>query len=313
MPRIVASSARTSTLTAAALALVAVALPAARALAGATFAGAVPTGGYTMGNVFTASGVLFDNPATALGAPNPIVGTGTGAGVLSPFNGAFENTQLVAVGRGGSLTLQYQSAVPVGVGPEIGIFTAVSWLDEAYPSGVASSPPNNFAHLEYGAERTAVVEVAQTAGNFVSLGRVKFDKPTNYFNNATGPFQFPAPASPDVADFGKPFTTDLTTLAGASWPQILAALNGSAGGTWIDVPTNLGLSHINYLRISDPMWQLDNGTLVDTRTSIFNNTYVKPADLFIDAVSGVPEPSSLALLAIATFGVTARRSRCRRP
>src|SRR3712207_7869502 len=56
------------------------------------------------------------------------------------------------------------------------------------------------------------------------------------------------------------------------------------------------LSEINYVRFSDPLWLLPDGTFAETRTSVYDSSYVKPADLFIDAVSGVPEPAGLAML-----------------
>ncbi|HEY7118413.1 MAG TPA: hypothetical protein VH475_17625 [Tepidisphaeraceae bacterium] len=288
-------------------------LSTAPARAATVFADSVPAGGYTMGNVYVASGATYDDTAAVLGAPSPIVGAGSAyAGVLSPFNAHYETSDLVAIGRGGALTLHLSSAVPVSTaGPEIGVFTSASFLDQDYPNGAVANPAHTAAFAEYGAERTAVVEVATTPGNFVSLGRITFDKPANYYANASAPYQYPPPASPAVADFGKPFTGDLASLSGRTFPQLLAALDGSAGGTWIDVPTGLGLSQVNYVRFSDPMWLLGDGTLAETRTSIYDPTYVKPADLFIDAVAGanVPEPVGPGLLAIISLLRRRRRGR----
>ena len=272
----------------------------------AQFATSAPQ--YTMGNVYTASGAVFGNPATALGAPAPVVGASTAfAGVLSPFNAHYETDQLVAIGRGGSITLQFASPVPVTADREIGVFTSASFIDADYPNGTVPTPAQSAATVEYGARRTALVEVASPSGSFVPVGRVVFDTPTNYYANATNPYQYPPPANPVVADFSHPFTGNLASLAGRTFAQLLQGLGGSAGGTWIDVPQELGLSRIESVRFSDPLWLLPDGTTVETRTSIYDANFVKPADLFIDAVSGVPEPAGLTLVVLG--GVMIRRRR----
>ena len=75
----------------------------------------------------------------------------------------------------------------------------------------------------------------------------------------------------------------------------------------MDVPENAGLTQVNFVRFSDPQWVLANGQIADTRTSIFDPTYVKKGDLFIDAVAGVPEPGALGLIALAAITVATRR------
>lgn len=272
-----------------------------------------PAGGYAPGSVFIASpGVTYSNPLAAIGAPAPTVGAGTAyESILSPFNPAYETTHLVAFGRGGYLTLGFAAPVAITAGREIGVYTNASFYDDAYPAGTVPNPAQTAARVEYGAERTAIVEVAATPGNFVSLGRVAFDQPTNYFANATDPYAAIAPPGAVSADFGKPFAQTIASLAGKSFADYQTALDGSAGGTWIDVPTTIGLTEVNYVRFSDPMWKLDDGTLVEQRASIYDAAWIKPADLFIDAVAGVgvPEPSSLALLALGGLAMARRRGR----
>ena len=64
----------------------------------AQFATSAPQ--YTMGNVYTASGVMFNEPSAAVGAPGAIVGAGTAfAGVLSPFNAHYERDEHPQIGR----------------------------------------------------------------------------------------------------------------------------------------------------------------------------------------------------------------------
>ncbi|HEV2294998.1 MAG TPA: hypothetical protein VGR35_14180 [Tepidisphaeraceae bacterium] len=290
-----------------ALALAALAAPPAQ---GAQFASSVSA--YAMGNVFTASGATYSDTSRATGAPHPIVDEGQFyQASLNPYNPHWETTQLTAIGRGGSITLQYAQPMVVGAGHEIGVFTSAS-LGDADFDGVVDSPVKTFAGDEYGAERTAVVEVAGPDGNFVSLGRVIFDKPTNYYSNVPGPYVDPATFSGIVADFDKPFTADLSVFEGKNFSQVIAALEGSAGGTWIDVPTDAGLTQISFVRFSDTMWRTADGSLVETRSSRFDASYVKPADLFIDAVAVVPEPGAAGAGVVLAAGALLRRRRgCR--
>jgi hypothetical protein len=288
-----------------ALALAAYPFSVARA---ATFASSVPAGTYTMGDVFVASGVQFNDPNAALGKPNPIVGTGFFAGAISPFNSHYENTDLVAIGRGGTITLRFGSPVPVGPGYEIGVHTSASFNDVSYPAGVVSATAQTFAAYEYGADRSAVVEVGDTLGHFISLGRVKFDAPSNAFADVNDPYLFGGSA--DGADYGTPFTQPTSAFANKTFAQAIALLDGSAGGTWVDVPVGAGLTEVNYVRFSDPQWMLADGQIADTRTSIFDPTYVKKGDLFIDAVAGVPEPGvGLVMAVVAVVGAARRRRR----
>jgi hypothetical protein len=287
------------------------ALPAASAAAASNASFATAVTDYTMGNVFIAApNTTYNQTAAAVGAPNPIVGSGAFAGNLSPFNSHYETSDLVAIGRGGSITLQFGSAVPVISGPELNVVTNVYLVDAgdfmAGTSGTASSPARTSAFDEYGAERTALVEVATTPGDWRTVGRVKFDKPANAYASATGPYDFP-PTGAVEADFGKPFTGSVADFSGKNFGDILTLLDGSAGGTWIDVPANLGLSSFQYVRFSDTLWQTPDGTTFEQRTSGYNPAYVKPADLFIDAVAAVPEPAGAAVVAVAALAGLCRR------
>jgi hypothetical protein len=226
--------------------------------------------------------------------------------VLTPFNSHYEADQLVAIGRGGTITLQFAQPTAITGTQQIGIFTKISLLDMDYPNGSAGAVATTDSMGEFGAERTAIVEVASHSNDFHSLGRVIFDDPTNYYTNATSPYQFPAPSPEQLASFDKPFIGSPSDFNNDGFSGVLAQLNGSAGGTWISVPTNLGLSDIQFIRLSDPLWRLPDGTLVDQRQSIYfppPNAFVKPADLFVDAAVLIPEPVSLGALMLIGFVV----------
>ena len=273
------------------------------------FAASVPTGGYTMGNVFTANNVAYNDPTRVLGAPNRIVDEGFFyQAAVNPLAGHYQPTELTAIGRGGSITLQYAQPVTLGVGPDVGVSTNVT-LADVNLDAVVDSPAKTFAFHEYGAERTAVVEVAGPDGLFASLGRVVFDDPTNGYTNTQFSWQDPNAFQGIPSDFTKPFTAAAADFGGMTFTETIGFMNGSGGGTWIDVPAELGLTQISFVRLSDTMWRTSDGQLHETRTSSADASFIKPADLFIDAVVVVPEPGSAAGIALVVSAALLRRRR----
>jgi hypothetical protein len=288
--------------------------------ASAEFATSVQS--FNQGTVAFADGVsTYNNANTALGQPNRTSGASIGfVGPVMPFAAPFEASELVSVGLGGQITLELPAAVPVNAGSlQVGIFHSAGLNDPAFTTQ-AESPARTLAGREFGADRTAVVEVADVLGNFRSLGRVLFTQPTQGFaNQAT--YDFPVPPLP--SDFNKPFAGSLSSFDGLTQPQISQMLQGSAGGTWIGITPEVAaaLGEIRYVRISDPKWQvIDGGALADTRTSAFDpdgagpeQPFVKPADIFVDGVNVVPEPSALGVVVtgMALFASRGRRRRDR--
>jgi hypothetical protein len=230
--------------------------------------------------------------------------------VLSPFEAHFATSELTAIGRGGSITLQFAQPMGVTGTPQIGIFTKISLLDMDYPNGATGAAARTDSTDEFGAERTAIVEVASHSNDFHSLGRVIFDDVANAYANATSPYQFPVPSPAQPASFDRPYAGSASDFNNKNFAGVLSQLNGSAGGTWLSVPTNLGLSDIQFVRLSDPLWRLPDGTLVEQRQSVYfppPNAFVKPADLFVDGAVLIPEPASLASLALLYLGFRTRR------
>lgn len=223
----------------------------------------------------------FTNPSVALGSPAPLTGDGLGfPNILSPFSPPFEADEIVGVGRGGVLQVNFDIPISDVPGPDFGVFTNVGLVDVNFPNGVNSNPASTFNPLP----RAAKVSVSADGNAFVSLGSVTFSQPTNYFVNASNPYLSAAPGDGVIADFGKPFTGGLSTFNGLDWTQTLAALDGSGGGTWIDFSaTNLG--SIVAVRISI---DATPPTGIDGR-------------VFVDAVAAhnaaVPEPIGALLLA----------------
>ena len=86
-----------------------------------------------------------------------------------------------------------------------------------------------------------------------------------------------------MADFGKPYVGTLGDFDGLTYPQILAELDGSAGGTWLDL-SGAGLSRVGFIRFDgtgDGPFELDAVSLASGKIG-----------------APVPEPMSGLLLAV---------------
>jgi hypothetical protein len=226
----------------------------------AIFAQYVP-GSYTQGTIYTDDSgdidtydMSFNNPSV-VGDPtaSPTAGlTDLDYGfpeVISPFNPPADADQLVTIGSGGSITMQFSQPVNVlSSSPTLGIFTGIGFFDSQYPAGVNYTPAQTFD------TQSAVVSVSQDGQNWVSLGLQDFNIPENYYANAANPYQFPAPDPAQLADFGKAYTGTFDQFDGENFSQILSTLNGSAGGTWLNL-AGTSLSEINYIQFSEPTGQ----------------------------------------------------------
>src|SRR5947209_3693773 len=53
----------------------------------------------------------YNDPSTALGEPTRYTGVGVFPGAVTPFNPAYLATEIVSIGRGGSLTLAFDHPV----------------------------------------------------------------------------------------------------------------------------------------------------------------------------------------------------------
>jgi hypothetical protein len=146
----------------------------------------------------------------------------------------------VQVGQGGHLTLRLERFVRIEPGHRhLGVWENVFLV--AGTGGLVGYPPGFFGG------DAANVEVSADGTNYVSLGPVVFSGIGNYWADSAGPY---SKTSGTVrADFGRPFKQDLSQLAGADYGQVLAVLDGTAGGTWIDLSPS-GLSQVGWVRFS---------------------------------------------------------------
>lgn len=217
----------------------------------------------------------FNNPATALGAP---------AGNLNPFSPAFRNTQLVSLGAGGSLTLQFftpiQNDPAHAFGLDFEIFGNAGFVvTNGNFSGGGITDGSLFGNNP-GATR---VSVSQDGVNFYQLNPLLAPTVDGlYPTDGAGDFHLPVNPSLTGADF-----------AGLGLAGIRSLYAGSGGGSGFDLS-----------------WAQDaDGHSVFLSDASFVRIDVLSGKSEIDAVALVPEPSATALLlpAFAVFLALRRR------
>jgi hypothetical protein len=244
----------------------------------------------------------FTNSSAAIGEPERFTGEGAFLGVVSPFNPPFGQNEIVSVGEGGHIVLRLSHyAIPQAAGPEIGVFENVGLIDVNYPNGEAGSPAGTFGPLD-----SAIVDVSANGIEWVSLGNITFDVPTNGYTDLADPYWSKPGGVP--SDFQKPFLGNLSSFNGlrysdASGPDILEILAGSGGGTWLDI-SGTGLAQVGYIRFS-----VADDLNVDTRL----NLELDAVSIASGAVGPlvVPEPATivgLAFMIVATRLDPRRRS-----
>jgi hypothetical protein len=231
----------------------------------------------------------FTDPTVALGSPERFTGEGVFPGAVTMFNPPFAADEIVSIGEGGQLTVQFGSPVvddpahPFGI--DLIIFGNSGFIDGGFPNGQMTTPATLF-----GAD-FATVEVSADGANFFPIGGMADALfPTQGYLDVS-PFQGTAGNLP--TDFRKPMDPSLTlsSFDGLTYADALALYDGSGGGTPIDI-AGAGLGSISYVRVSVP----DDGN-----ATTFNNAE-------IDAFAIVPEPGTLGLVLLGVVP-TVRRSR----
>jgi len=257
----------------------------ALALARAQYASSVVN--YTAGSGATAG---YDNPATVLGEPSRVT-PGQFGGPVDPFAPPYLNSQLVSLGAGGSLTVQFSSPIAHDPAHAYGFdfqifgnsgFIVTNALDENF--NFIGTPATDGSLFGSGA--TTRVSVSADGQTFFTL------------NPALAPAvdtMFPTDGN---GDFGKPVDPSLkgSNFAGLTLEGVRGFYAGSGGGAGF----NLGwaqdgsgqavvLSGVSYVRI-----EVLNGK----------------ADIDgFSAVTAVPEPATWSLLAL---GLGSLVMKCRR-
>lgn len=222
----------------------------------------------------------FLDPEVTLGSPTRFTGVGSFPGAVTPFNAAFGTDELVSIGAEGHLTLRLGTtavddpANPFGI--DLIVFSNAFFIDQSFPDGVAGDLfYTDGGRLELSADGVewTPAEGIEPQGLFPTLGYADL---TDAYASEPGDVltDFQRPVDPSFDPFGK------------SFQEIVAAYDGSGGGTGVDIGA-FGLSEVNYVRFSVPA----GGN-----------------PIAIDAVSTVPAPASVGVLVLAGL-IAARRRR----
>ena len=235
-------------------------------------------------------------PQSALGEPSRFIADESWPGVVSIFNPPWLSTQIVSMGRGGSLTVRFDEPITDApnhlFGIDLIVFGNCFFVDAAYPAGQFGQSASVYG---MGAGR---IEVSENGVDFYAIPDVLGDQlfPTQGYTDV-GPQDSTPGASP--TDFRRPVNPALTLsdFDGLSYQQAMALYDGSGGGTPIDLAhavdaagSPAGLTQARYVRVSHVG---EEGTTE------------------IDAFAVVPEPS-IGLMLLAGLGSLAFRGRASR-
>jgi hypothetical protein len=261
-------------------------------------------------------GAAYTNPSAALGTPdqtqnvpnlydsggNQIAFADNSA--ITPFNASYNPQNIVAIqNAGGQLTLKLSAPVTIGSGAALGIHAAAGLEDTNYPSGQAGSPATTYTD-----PRQADLQVSQDGTHWVDLGDKTFEAPTNIFSNATDPIGDTPGTTP--ANLFQPFYGGLNSFNGENFSQVLATLNGSAGGNWFDL-SSVDLSNVDYVRFSTSAGEkmFIDAVVADTGSS--SGTGSGPGSgPGTGPITAVPLPTGLAMgLSLAPLGLLILRRR----
>lgn len=190
----------------------------------------------------------FDDPTAALGEPSRMTGfASTDAEAVTPFNAPYNAGQIVSLGAGGVLTVQFDEPVEDDPANPFGIDLIVfgNTFFASGGSGICGSPCGAFTE-------GGMVEVSADGETWHPLpGMADGLWPTNGWADLSDPFSVEAGVEP--ANFTRPVdpALALADFDGLDYSQIQALYDGSGGGAGFDIaPT--GLAAISYVRITNP-------------------------------------------------------------
>ncbi|MFO0857680.1 MAG: hypothetical protein U0640_10030 [Phycisphaerales bacterium] len=228
--------------------------------------------------------VDYQNSAVALGEPTRFTGQSFGfPASVTPFASAFEPDEVVAIGRGGSLVLQFDQPIVNDPNNPYGIDLLIFGNTFFYADDFSPVAQNLW-------QPGGVVEVSQDGVSWTTVPSVQADGafPTLGYVDEVNPFGGDAGLVP--TDFTKPVNPNFA-WQGLGLSDLIAGYNGSGGGAGVDL-SSVNLSSVSFVRLSLPA----NATI---------------SKIEIDAVSdvaAVPSPGAIGVLALAGV-ISARRRR----
>lgn len=232
----------------------------------------------------------YTDPNSALGEPSRFTGDNAPFpgfdSAVTPFNPAFNIDQLVSLGEGGSITLEFDEPIvndplnPFGV--DLLVFGNAGYIDVDFPNGVVGPGSPMFG------EGAGAIEVSQDGVNYFPVG-ASADTAFPTLGYTDLPSAFETLPGSVFTDFTKAVDPSLDP-SGLDWAGLVGAYNGSGGGAGIDLST-AGLSEARFVRISNP---IGSGVTVE-----------------IDAVAdaSVPAPGALMVVVPGVCASAARRRR----
>lgn len=195
---------------------------------------------------------------------------------MTPFASAYEADEIVAIGRGGSLVLQFDHPVTNDPNNPFGIDLLIFGNTFFYADDFSPIAQNLW-------QPAGLIEVSADGIGWTPIQNVNADGlfPTLAYSDETNPFG--GPAGQVLTDFTKPVDPNFA-WQGLGLTDIIAGYNGSGGGAGVDLST-VNLSSISFVRVS-----------LATDAAI--------SKIEIDAISdvaAVPSPGAVSVLALAAL------------
>lgn len=220
------------------------------------------------------TGAGYTNASTLIGAPSRST-PGDFGGPVDPFNPPWQNTQLLSIGAGGSITFAFQQPVPNQPSNPFGIdfilFGSAGFtITNGNYTGGGITDGSTFG----GTSGTTRIAVSRDGATFFVLDPSKTPTPDSLFpSDGAGDPTIPVNPGLNAANFAGHHLAGIRTLYA-----------GSAGGTGFD---------ISWARDAD-------GNPANLDAIQFVRLEVLTDHVELDGVSAVPEPAVIHLLALGT-------------
>jgi hypothetical protein len=222
----------------------------------------------------------YNNPSVVLGAPTTFIGYQNS----DPFNPPYAATDIVGLGAGGSLTVQFSTPIQNNPANPYGIdFTIFGHAGFIITNGNYSGGGITDGTFFTGGTGITRVSVSADGVHFYTLDPTRAPNADGLFpTDSNGNFLTPINPALTAADF-----------AGKDLTGIRALYNGSGGGTGYDLAwaqdsggNSVPLSSVDYVRVD-----------------------VLSGTAYLDAFSAVPEPSVCALAGLGSWWFVFARPR----
>ncbi len=189
----------------------------------------------------------YTSPVSVLGPPERFTGEGVFPGVVSPFNPPFLPEEILSIGAGGRLVVQFATPVTDDPGNPFGvdllIFGNAFFIDAAYPTGVAGALfSDGYGVIEVSADGVEwlPVEAASPEGLYPTLGYLDAGPYDGGAGTVETDFTLPVDPSIQAGDF-----------EGQSYQETLDLYGGSGGGAGIDLAA-AGIASACCVRLTNP-------------------------------------------------------------